>query len=47
MTVFVAWPTFHVVFLVVATIYVTAVGYRWKGWRSAVRALPSSGSRSA
>ena len=36
MTVFMAWPTFYIVFMAVATIYTAVVGYRWKGRRLAV-----------
>jgi hypothetical protein len=36
MTVLMAVATFYMVFMAVATIWVAVVGYRWKGWRSAV-----------
>jgi hypothetical protein len=29
-------PTIYIAFMAVATIYMLAVGYRWKGWRAAV-----------
>ena len=36
MTAFMAEPAIYLAFMAVATIYMAAIGYRWKGWRSAV-----------